>query len=67
MSETDTKTTINLVLDEDLVTSLGYMLDRQNFELLKVVSNDQILHLMSLLRFYYYLPNKVLQNREELE
>jgi hypothetical protein len=48
--------TINLVMEEELIKSLNFMLDKQNFELMKIVSSNQIIHLNSLLRFYYYLP-----------
>jgi hypothetical protein len=49
--------TINLVMETELIKSLNSIVDKQNFELMKIVSDDQIIHLNSLLRFYYYLPS----------
>uniref|UniRef100_A0A6C0E817 Uncharacterized protein n=1 Tax=viral metagenome TaxID=1070528 RepID=A0A6C0E817_9ZZZZ len=56
-SENKPVRTINLVLEEDLINSLNFMLDKQNFELMKIVSSSQIIHLKSLLKFYYNLPD----------
>jgi len=61
------KKIVNLTLPEELIQSLNSMVDKQNYELMKIVSHDQILHLMSLLRFYYFLPNKKIPNRQEID
>jgi hypothetical protein len=53
VSNSSNKAVINLVFQENLLKSLNKIYEKQNYELLKIVSNDKIIPFNELIKFMH--------------